>query len=214
VRLPGPHIGMNGRCSVIRLNPEAPMALSADGRCLPPQSRQGTSPPPQCKLHSCLAKPVCLDRVRLGSRRPSQAASALPHKAAQLSSRSQGPKSARSGHPIGRSVHEFHRLIHRCLSQVPSDPHSEAAPSPGADESAQPAHRENGARGPNPYRTPRPPPRPSPCPPSEWPSRPGSRPVMMRLVACSLGSVVAAASSISPWANRAVASSFSISPTR
>ena len=36
MRLPGPHVGMNGRCSVIRLNPETPMVLSADGRCLSP----------------------------------------------------------------------------------------------------------------------------------------------------------------------------------
>ena len=74
--------------------------------------------------------------------------------------------------PLADQCHQFHRLIHRCLSRAPSDPHSEAAPSPEADESAQPAHRGNGVRAPNPYRKPSRPPRPLPCPPREWPSWP------------------------------------------
>jgi hypothetical protein len=36
VRLPGSHVRMNGRCSVIRWNPESPMILF-DGRC--PENR-------------------------------------------------------------------------------------------------------------------------------------------------------------------------------
>src|SRR5690349_20699183 len=74
-----------------------------------------------------------------------------------------------------RDWDDGHPFTHQCLSRSPCDPRSEAAPSPGGDETAQPAHRGTGVRAPNPYRKPRRPPRPSPCSLREWRSWPGSR---------------------------------------